>query len=72
MNTSASCRRHGSQVNDEVPNLTKEVVLVGIPVAAGGVVRVRVNDSDTLESSRSLDSGDSVGVTNELGVIILD
>ena len=72
MDTSASCRRHSSQVNDEIPNLTKEIVLVGIPVAAGRVVRVRVNDSDTLESSRSLNSRDSVGVTNELGVIVLD
>lgn len=34
MNTSTGSHRHGSKVEDEVPNLTIEVVLIGVPVPA--------------------------------------
>ena len=34
MNTSTGSNRHGSKVENEVPNLTIEVVLIGVPVPA--------------------------------------
>lgn len=62
---------HGSEVDLEVANLTKEVVLVDPPVGAIIFVRVGVNDSHAREGSRSLNYGQAGGVTNELGVVVL-
>lgn len=33
MNTSSDAHRHGRSVDDEVADLTEEVVLVGIPIS---------------------------------------
>jgi hypothetical protein len=49
MNASAS--RHGktSEVDDKIADLAVEVVLVGVPVDTTSSIRVRVDDSNTLE-----------------------
>ena len=72
MDTSTNGWRHGSQINDEVPNLAEKVVLVGIPVAARGVVWVSVDDSHTLETGCTLDRWGRESIANELGVVVLD
>lgn len=69
---SASGRRHGSEVNNEVANLTEEVVLVGVPVVPGVVVWIGVDNGDTLERSRCLDSRDVDSIADKLGVVQLN
>ena len=52
-------------VDDEVANLTEEVVLVGEPVVLP-VVRVRVDNRHPLERRVGLEDGPVEGVTDEL------
>jgi len=72
VDTSTRSRWHSSQVDDEVPNLTEEVVLVGVPVGSSVLIWIRVNDSDTLEACCSLYSWNGDGIANELCVVQLD
>jgi hypothetical protein len=72
VNTSGSL---GSRnVNDEVADLTVEVVLVGEPVGTITTwdIRICVHDSHALEGGGSLDGGEVVDITNKLGVVVLD
>ena len=61
-----------SQIDDEVPNLTEEVVLVGIPVVAVIVIHVGIDDCDTLKRWCCLQHWQSDSITNKLRVIVLD
>lgn len=72
VDSSASGRRHSSQINDEVPNLTEEVVLIGVPIGTSILIWIRVNDGDSLEACCALDGWWRAGVTDKLGVIELD
>ena len=71
MNTGASRCRHGSYVNDEIPDLPIEVILVGVPVDAFRV-GVRIDDCDTRETGRCFDCGNSNRIADKLRVIVLD
>lgn len=72
VDTSTRGLRHGGQVDLEVADLTEEVVLVGEPVVAVGIVWVRVDDSHALEAGSSLEGRWVHGIANELGVVVLD
>jgi hypothetical protein len=90
MDTSTSSDRHVRNVNNEVTDLTEEVVLVCVPVTASIVsdlirsalgdqdsrsttlIRVRVDNRNTLESGGSLDSWESNGISDELSVVELN
>ena len=61
---------HTSKIDLEVSDLTEEVVLVGPPVVASVIIRIRVDDTNTLETSVGLDGGDGVEVTNEVSVVV--
>ena len=72
MNPRTSTHGHGTKINHEVTNLAEKVVLVSVPVGTSVFVWVRVDDSNTLETSRGFDGRDIDSITNELSVVILD
>ena len=71
MYTGTSRRGQCSQINHEVPNLTEEVVLVGVPVVAVVVIHVGIDDCDTLKRRCRLQHWRSDSITNKLRVIVL-
>ena len=72
MDTSASGGGHGSEVYDEVSDLAVKVVLIGVPICAVVLVRIRVDQGNTLETSSTLDGRWVQSVSYQLGVIVLD
>jgi len=61
-----------SGVDDEVTNLTVEVVLVGEPVESVGSVRIRLDHEGALEVGSSQEGGEVVGISNKLCQIVLN
>ena len=59
-------------IDDKVSHLAKEIVLVGVPIGALLVVRVRVNNGDTSEGGRCFDCRKCNRIAHKLGVIILN
>lgn len=49
MNASACRSGHGGQVDDKVPDLSEEIICVGIPVFSCIVIRIRVDHCNALE-----------------------
>ena len=72
MNSSTSRWGHCREIDHKVANLTKEVILIGIPVAPVRIVRIRVDHCDTLEASRSFDGWNRHCVTDELRIVELN
>ena len=72
MYTSASTRWQTSKVDDEIPNLTIEVILIRVPICTFWQVRIGVEDSDTLEVGQNFDRGQAGGVSNHLSVVVLN
>jgi hypothetical protein len=72
MDTSASSDRHSRGVDDEVADLTEEIVLVRIPVDTSISIRITIDQSNASKASSSLDSWYRNGITNELGIVKLD
>lgn len=60
---------HLREVNLKVADLAEEVVLIGPPVQACGVVRICVKDSHASEVRGCLQDGSVVWVANELSVV---
>ena len=59
-------------IDDKVSDLAIEIVLVGVPIGAFVVVRVRVDNGDTSEAGRCFDCGNCNRIADKLGVIILN
>lgn len=72
VDTGSGALRHSREIDNEVANRAEEVVLVGVPVGTVIVVRVGVDNSNTLESRSGLQSGNIERITNHLGVVVLD
>lgn len=72
MDTSSLAPVQTGQVNDNVANAAEEVVLVGVPVAAIVLIRVRVDNGNAFERRRSLDDGHVERISHDLGVVVLD
>jgi hypothetical protein len=72
VDTSSCTCRHGGKINNKVANLPKEIVLVGIPVFAKLVVRIRINDCYSPEGRSSLDGGDIDRIADKLCIVKLD
>lgn len=72
VDTGTCSNRHSRGVDDEVADLTEEVVLVRIPVYASISIRIAVNQSNASKACSSLDGWDRDGITNELGIVKLD
>ncbi len=68
-----TCRsRKACQVNDEVSDLTEEVVLVGVPICPGIGIRVGVNNCDAYKIGSSFEDGQADGISDELRVVQLN
>jgi len=72
MDSGTNAKRHSSGVNDEISDLSEEVILVSEPVNSSISVRISIDECHSLESSSSLDCGKSHSITDKLGVVILD
>ena len=72
MDTSTSSDRHSRSVDDEVADLSEEVVLVRIPVNTSIRIRVAVDQSNASKTSGCLDCWDRDSITDELGIVKLD
>ena len=70
--TGAPVDGHLGEVDDEVANLTEEVVLVNPPVVTVVLVGVGIDDSHALEAGSGLDRGRADGIANKLSVVKLD
>ena len=66
----AGARITGSNVNDKVPHLPIEIVLIGVPVAVGPIW-VGIDNSDTSEAGCCFDGGKGNGVADKLSIIVL-
>jgi hypothetical protein len=64
---------HGRHVEHKIADLTIEVALVDIPFIAitPGLVNIGVNESNALEIMSTLDNGLVIGISHELGVVVL-
>jgi len=62
---------HLAQVEDEIPDVPEELVLVDIPLLAisSWDINIRVDEADSLEVGRADDCRPSVGIADELGII---
>jgi len=72
MDTSTNTNRHSSSINDEVSDLSEKVVLVGEPVDSSISIWVGIDESHSLEARGGLNSGKSDGISNKLGIVVLD
>lgn len=71
MNASAYRSRHSGQVDDEVSDLSEEIILVGIPVGSCIIIGIRVDHCNTLERRRCLYGRNGNSVADELSIIHL-
>lgn len=68
----AGARITGCNVDDKVPNLAIEIVLISVPIDAAGSVWVRINNGDTREAGCCFDCRKCDRIANKLGIIILN
>ena len=71
MHAGSRCDWLCSQVDDEVSNLAKKIILVGILTDATREIRIRVKNGDSYKGWSSLDRRQGDGIPYELGVVQL-
>lgn len=72
MNTSACRGRHSGHVDDKIPDLAVEVILVGVPIRTAVIIRIRIDEGNTSKAWCTFDSRKSDSVANHLGVVVLN
>lgn len=72
MDTSATAKRLGTDINLEVPNLAEEVVLIREPVVAPVSIGIGIDDGHADKVGSSLQRRDVVEISDHVGVVVLD
>ena len=72
MNTSTGSLRQSGEIDDEVADLTEEVILVCVPIVAIVVVWICINDSYACEARSGFQSRRIQSVADKLSVVVLD
>jgi hypothetical protein len=72
MDTRSNSDRHSSRIDDEIADLSEEVVLISIPVDTTSSVGIGVHQRNAHKASSSLDGGNRDCITDELCVVKLD